>query len=243
MPTIRLEAVSKYYKSEGRKKYPAVSDISLTITQGEFVFIVGSSGAGKSTILRLMTGDIKPSSGNVYLDDWNLAKVPPWAGPSVRLSFGQVLQQPQLVRRNTIGENLTDAVKASLFFRRDELKEKVTKALGIVGMPGVEDKYPGELSIGEIRRVDLARAFINSPPILILDELIISQADDTGWDLMQLLREINRQGTTVVMATHAGSLVNIMRRRVITLVDGKIVGDIKRGKYGEIPNMPRRILK
>lgn len=118
--------------------------------------------------------------------------------------------------------------------RRSAQKLKMKKALGIVGMSGVEDKYPGELSIGECRRVDLARALINNPPILILDELTANLDEDTNWDLMHLLLEINRQGTTIIMATHSSSFVNLMRRRVITLVDGKIVGDVMRGKYGQI---------
>ncbi len=234
MPTLRLEGVSKLYKTERRKKILAVTDISLTIEQGEFVFLLGSSGAGKSTVLGLMAGSIRPSQGNVYLDALNISKLPPWAKPTVRLTFGYVQQQPQLLHRFTVNENLRAASKTSWFNQTFSTEEKVRKALGLVGMPAAGEKYPGELSVSDIRRVDLARALINSPPILILDELTASEDDDTGWDLLQLLREINKQGTTVVMATHASRMVNIMRRRVITLVDGKIVADVQRGKYGEV---------
>ena len=108
------------------------------------------------------------------------------------------------------------------------------KALGIVGLPGVEGCYPAELSIGECRRVELARALINSPPILLLDELTANLDDDNIWDLMHLLNELNSRGTTIIMATHASQYVNIMRRRVVTLVDGRLVGDVKNGKYGDI---------
>lgn len=233
MPTIRLEQATKFYKWE-RKRRAAVSDIDLTIEQGEFVFVVGSSGAGKSTLLKLITGQVRPDRGSVYLDRLNLSHAPPWYWPKIRRAFGQVHQEPALMRRRTIRENLSMVAKVGLPSRKEHIHEKIKKVLGIVGMSGAEDKYPGELSIGESRRVDLARALINSPPILVLDELTANLDEDTIWDLVHLLTEINRQGTTIVMATHASSLVNLMRRRVITLVDGKIAGDVKRGKYGDI---------
>ena len=107
-------------------------------------------------------------------------------------------------------------------------------SLGIVGLPDVEDRYPAELSIGECRRVELARALVSSPPILLIDELTANLDDDNIWDLMHLLNELNSRGTTIVMATHASQYVNIMRRRVVTLVDGKLVGDVRNGKYGDI---------
>ena len=111
---------------------------------------------------------------------------------------------------------------------------RVKKVLGLVGMRGVESKYPVELSIGECRRVELARALINSPPILVLDEITANLDDDNIWDMFQLLQEVNRKGTTVIMATHASRYVNIMRRRVVTLVDGKIFGDVEKGRYGDV---------
>lgn len=233
MSTIRLEKATKLYKRENRS-YPALSDIDLSIAQGEFVFLVGSSGAGKSTLLKLITGELRPEKGAVFLDQLNLARVPPWYWPKLRLTFGQVHQDPRLMRRRTIAENLLLVMKVGMTQRRTKQDALMKKALGIVGMAGVEDKFPGELSLGECRRVDLARALINNPPILILDELTANLDEDTSWDLLHLLLEINRQGTTIVMATHSSSFVNLMRRRVITLVDGRIVGDVMRGKYGEI---------
>lgn len=233
MPTIRLEQVTKFYKLE-KKRHAAVSEIDLTIAQGEFVFVVGSSGAGKSTLLKLITGGLRPDCGTVSLDELKLTHLPPWYWPKIRRTFGQVHQEPNLMRRRTIRENLSMVAKVGLSSKKEKIDQKVKKVLGIVGMSGVEDKYPGELSIGECRRVDLARALINSPPILVLDELTANLDEDTNWDLIHLLTEINRQGTTIVMATHASMFVNIMRRRVVTLVDGKIVGDVKRGRYGDI---------
>ena len=114
------------------------------------------------------------------------------------------------------------------------IDERIRKVLGLVGMRGAEKMYPGELSIGECRRVELARAMINSPPILVLDEITANLDDDNIWDMIILLNEVNRRGTTVIMATHASKYVNIMRRRVITLVDGHIFGDVERGRYGDV---------
>ena len=114
------------------------------------------------------------------------------------------------------------------------IDERIQKVLGLVGMRGTEKMYPGELSIGECRRVELARALINSPPILVLDEITANLDDDNIWDMLILLNEVNRRGTTVIMATHASKYVNIMRRRVITLVDGHIFGDVERGRYGDV---------
>ncbi len=232
MPTLHLENVTKNYKSEGRV-FSAVSDATISIDQGEFVFIVGSSGAGKSSLLSLMTGEVRPNRGSVFLGDSDLARLPAWRLPKVRRSFGRVWQDSRLIRRSCIYDNLAVAARAA-GERDKQIHAKVTKALGIVGMAGVEQRYPAELSIGECRRVELARALINSPSILVLDELTANLDNDNIWDILHLLNELNRNGTTVIMATHARQFVSIMCRRVVTLVDGKIFGDVKKGKYGDI---------
>lgn len=232
MPEVRLENASKLYKTEDKRKQYAVKDLSLTIAQGEFVFLIGSSGAGKSTMLKLIGGEISPDEGAVLLDDVNIARFfGPW---KVRLNrtFGIVGQQTLLIRKRTIMENLMVAARASGMQRKS--KAAAEKALGLVGLPRVAECYPAQLSIGEVRRVELARALISSPPFLLLDELTANLDDDTIWDIMHLLNELNSRGTTIVMATHASQFVNIMRRRVITLVDGKLFGDVKNGKYGDI---------
>ena len=214
MAEIRLDHVSKRYMEERRLTY-AVRDISLTVEQGEFVF--------------LMMAD----EGTVLLNNTNIARMlGPWR-VRARRTFGVVSQQGLLIRKRTVGENLMLAAGAAGMMRRKS-REAVKKALGIVGLPGVEECYPAELSIGESRRVELARAVLNSPSILLLDELTANLDDDVIWDLIHLLTELNARGTTIVMATHASQYVNILRRRVITLVDGKIVGDVKNGKYGDI---------
>lgn len=232
MPELRLENVSKLYKAEKKRKEYAVRDLSLTVTQGEFVFVIGSSGAGKSTMLKLMGGEISPDKGAVYLDGGNLIRYfGPWRTRVAR-TFGIVSQQPMLVRKRTILENLMMAARAGGLQKRSQAAAE--KALGLVGLPSVGECYPVELSIGEVRRVELARALVNSPPILLLDELTANLDDDNIWDVMHLLNELNTRGTTIIMATHASQFVNIMRRRVITLVDGKLLGDVKNGKYGDI---------
>lgn len=235
MPVIHLEDVSKFYKSEDKKdkrRYVAVQELNVSVEQGEFVFLIGSSGAGKTTMLKLMSGELPPDKGTVLLDDVNIARFfGPW---KVRLArtFGVVSQQTMLIRKRTIMENLMMAGRASGMGRKSQAAAE--KTLGLVGLPNVGSCYPAQLSIGEVRRVELARALISSPPILVLDELTANLDDDTIWDIFHLLNELNNKGTTIVMATHASQYVNIMRRRVITLVDGKVAGDVRNGKYGDI---------
>lgn len=235
MAGVRLDNASKLYKSEDKRdkrKYYAVRELSLTVEQGEFVFVIGSSGAGKSTMLKLIGGELSPDEGAVYVDDVNVSRLfGPWRARLAR-TFGIVSQQTMLIRKRTIMENLMVAGRASGMQRKS--KAAAEKALGLVGLPTVGDCYPAQLSIGEVRRVELARAMISSPPILLLDELTANLDDDNIWDVMHLLNELNSRGTTIIMATHASQYVNIMRRRVVTLVDGKLAGDVRNGRYGDI---------
>lgn len=232
MPEIRLENVSKVYKTEDKRKQYAVRDLSLKVSQGEFIFLIGSSGAGKSTMLKLMGGEISPDEGMVLVDDVNIGRYfGPWKARLAR-TFGIVSQETLLIRKRTIMENLMVAARASGLQRKS--RPAAEKALGLVGLPTVGDAYPAQLSIGEVRRVELARALISSPPILLLDELTANLDDDTIWDVLHLLRELNNRGTTIIMATHASQYVNIMRQRVVTLVDGRLFGDVRNGRYGDI---------
>ena len=235
MPEIRLENTSKLYKAEDKRdkrKYYAVRELNLSINQGEFVFLIGSSGAGKSTMLKLIGGEISPDEGTVFVDNVNIARYfGPWKARLNR-TFGIVSQESRLIRKRTGMENLMVAARASGLQRKS--RAAAEKALGLVGLPDVEACYPAQLSIGEARRVELARSLLSSPPILLLDELTANLDDDTIWDIIHLLNELNSRGTTIIMATHASQYVNIMRRRVITLVDGRLFGDVKNGKYGDI---------
>lgn len=231
MPEIRLEKITKFYKQE-RRQVAAIRDVDLTVKQGEFLFVTGSSGAGKSTLLRLITGDLQPSRGSVYLDGASRTRLS--RRFRERMMFGYVPQISQLMRRRTIRENLTAIAMIKGGRKHGPVEERVQKALSMVGLPGVEERYPVELSQGECRRVELARAMINSPAVLVLDELTANQDEDTIWDLFHLLEELNHRGTTIIMATHAKPFVNMLRKRVVTLVDGQIFADVEKGRYGDV---------
>ena len=233
MPQIRLEQVSKYYQQE-KKAVPAVREIDLTIEQQEFVFVTGSSGAGKSTLLNLIAGEITPTAGAAYLDNVPIGQQRRFGHPRKAGCIGYVPQISQLMRKRTIEENLAMASMIGRGRRKVPMEERIRKALCMVGLKDVEKRYPVELSLGECRRVELARAIINSPSVLVLDELTASLDEDTIWDLFHLIGELNRLGTTVIMATHAKNFVNLMRKRVITLVDGRIFGDVRNGRYGDV---------
>lgn len=240
MPTIYLENVSKFYKPKRRRKGPVhqnmgVENVELTIHQGEFIFVVGGSGAGKSTLLRLVTGETKPDQGKVYVGDKDLNRVLKLSRNRAAVLFGKIWQDPTLIRKKTVGENLALASRIAVGRESPKVVDiRIKKVLGLVGMKGVEDKYPVELSIGQCRRVELARAMIGSPPVLILDEITANLDDDCIWDTLHLLNDVNRRGTTVIMATHDSQYVNILRRRVITMSGGRVISDEEKGKYGDV---------
>ena len=240
MPTIELEHVSKFYKTRKRRRrslYQAtgVEDIDLKIEQGEFVFVVGGSGAGKSTLLQLISGQTRPSRGKVYIDQKDLNWMLKLSQNHAAVLFGKIWQDPTLIRKRTVGENLALAARITLGKEPDQVVDmRVKKVLALVGMKGADSRYPVELSIGECRRIELARAMIGSPPILILDEITANLDDDSIWDTLHLLNAINRKGTTVIMATHNSMYVNMLRRRVITMANGRITSDVKKGKYGDV---------
>lgn len=248
MPTIHLDHVSKFYKPKRKRKGPVHQDtgvegVELTIHQGEFVFVVGGSGAGKSTLLRLITGEIKPNLGKVYLGDRDLNRALILSRNRASVMFGKIWQDPTLIRKKTVGENLALASRITLGRESARVVDiRIKKVLGLVGMKGVENKYPIELSIGECRRVELARALIGSPPILVLDEITANLDDDCIWDTLHLLNDVNRRGTTVIMATHDSQYVNILRRRVITMSAGRVVTDEEKGKYGDVLERDRKPL-
>jgi cell division transport system ATP-binding protein len=236
MPKIELEKVTKTYRNKLEKRTEVgVENVDLTIQQGEFVFVIGSSGSGKSTLLQLMTGHLRPTRGRVAVGGRDLQWLLGWSKNRAAMMFGQVWQDQMLVKRQTVEENLKMVAHVGALRRESakELDRRIRKVLALVGMSGVEQRYPLELSIGEYRRVELARAMLHSPPILVLDELTANLDDDCIWDIFQLLQELNSKGTTIIMATHASQYVNILRRRVITMVDGHIFSDVQKGRYGE----------
>lgn len=235
MPQIRLDGVGKDYPQEHEKQVVhAIQAVDLTIEPGEFVFITGSSGAGKSTLLQLIACEIQPSRGSVFLDNINVTRLSQRQRDRRRLRFGYVPQFSTLARKRTIEENLTSVALLGRGRAAQPPGERVQKALNLVGLGDVGRRYPVELSLGESRRVELARAIINNPDILILDELTANLDEDTAWDMFLFLSELNYHGITVIMASHAKKFVNLMRRRVITLVDGAVFGDVQKGRYGDV---------
>ena len=234
MPQLCLNHVDKDYLLEPDKQVlHAVQDLDLSIEQGEFVFITGSSGAGKSTLLQLLSCNLQPTRGSVYYNGVNMTALSPRRQNRVRLAYGYVPQLSSLVRKRTVGENLLP-VAALGPGGNAQAPARLRKALGLVGMGDVLDCYPAELSMGQCRRVELARAIVNNPEVLFLDELTANLDEDTAWDLFLFLEELNLRGTTVIMASHAKRFINLMRRRVVTLVDGRILGDVPRGRYGDL---------
>ena len=234
MPQFCLNHVGKDYMTEPEKRVlHAVREIDLTIEQGEFVFITGSSGAGKTTLLQLLSCNLRPTYGTVYFDGVNVTALSARRQERIRQAFGYVPQLPSLIRKRTVGENLLPVAVLGPG-RGAQAQARIRKALGLVGMGDVTDRYPVELSMGQCRRVELARAILNNPQVLFLDELTVSLDEDTAWDMFLFLEEINRLGATVIMASHAKRFINLMRRRVITLVDGRILGDVQRGRYGDL---------
>ena len=216
MPTIELESVSKFYKPNRWRRSTVhqdkgVEDVELTIRQGEFVFVVGGSGAGKSTLLRLITGQTRPSRGKVYVDHKDLNGMMRLSRNRASILFGKIWQDPTLIRKKTVGENLALASQIALGKENPKLVEiRVKKVLGLVGMRGAEPKYPVELSIGQCRRVELARAMNGSPPILVLGEITANLDDDCIWDTLHLLNDINKKGTRPSL------MVITLRRRILT---------------------------
>ncbi|WP_059006786.1 cell division ATP-binding protein FtsE [Streptomyces specialis] len=225
---IRFDNVSKTYP---RQNAPALYDVSLEVERGEFVFLVGSSGSGKSTFLRLILREERASTGNVYVLGKDLGRLSNWKVPQVRRQLGCVFQDFRLLPNKTVAENVAFALEV-IGKSRGQIRKTVPEVLDLVGLGGKEERMPGELSGGEQQRVAIARAFVNRPMLLIADEPTGNLDPQTSVGIMKLLDRINRTGTTVVMATHDSQIVDQMRKRVIELERGRLVRDQSRGVYG-----------
>ena len=225
---IRLEKVSKSYPTSTR---PALDDVDVDIEKGEFVFLVGSSGSGKSTFLRLLLKEEVPTTGRVHVAGKDLGRLSHWKVPALRRSIGCVFQDFRLLPNKTVFQNVAFALEV-IGKPRGTIVKVVPEVLDLVGLDGKAQRMPDELSGGEQQRVAIARAFVNRPMILIADEPTGNLDPNTSVGIMKLLDRINRTGTTVVMATHDAAIVDSMRRRVVELSDGKVVRDQTRGVYG-----------
>jgi len=225
---ITFENVTKIYAGQTR---PALRDVSLDIDSGEFVFLVGASGSGKSTFLRLILREYKPTSGSIYVAGHDLGRLPAWRIPRLRRQVGTVFQDFRLLPGKTVYENVAFALQVIGKPTR-EIREIVPETLDLVGLADKSGRLTDELSGGEQQRVALARAFVNRPPILIADEPTGNLDPTTSVGIMKLLDRINKTGTTVIMATHDSTIVDQMRKRVVELSDGALVRDQSKGVYG-----------
>lgn len=218
--------VSKKYSSG----VMALSNINLRIKKGEFVFLVGYSGAGKTSLVKLLLKEIDPTKGKILVNGTDITKIRNRDIPYLRRNIGVVFQDFRLLPNKTIFENVAFA-KEIIGASPREIERRVTSVLKLVALSDKADCYPNELSGGEQQRISIARAIVNKPDVVIADEPTGNLDPDTSWEIMKLLKEINETGTTVVMVTHAKEIVNFMKRRVIALDGGKIVRDEERGVY------------
>jgi cell division transport system ATP-binding protein len=225
---LRLEHVTKLYPTSVR---PALDDVSMDVDPGEFVFLIGPSGSGKSTLLRLLLREETPTSGNVFVANWNVARLAHRKVPKLRQRMGCVFQDFRLLGDRTVAENVAFALEVT-GKSGHTIRAVVPEVLELVGLSGKGDRMPAELSGGEAQRVAIARALANRPLVLLADEPTGNLDPDTSDDIMLLLDRINRTGTTVVMATHDRQIVDAMRRRVVELHLGKLARDDARGVYG-----------
>ncbi len=225
---IRFENVTKVYVKGAS---PALDNVTLEIERGEFAFLVGRSGSGKSTMLQLILREQRATSGEVWVLGQNLTTLPQWRVPKIRRQIGTVFQDFRLLPSKTVAENVALAMQV-IGRPRHAIKTEVPEVLELVGLEGKEKRLPTELSGGEEQRVAIARAMVNRPQILLADEPTGNLDPETSLGIMRLLDRINRFGTTVVMATHDAKIVDQMRKRVIELEDGHVVRDQNRGVYG-----------
>jgi cell division transport system ATP-binding protein len=225
---IRFDEVTKVYPGTQR---PALNQVSLEVMKGEFVFLVGTSGSGKSTFLRLALREEKATKGVVRVSGKDVSKLSTWKVPQLRRTLGVVFQDFRLLPNKTVFENVAFALQV-IGKPRHAIATTVPEVLELVGLAGKEQRFPHELSGGEQQRVAIARAFVNRPAILLADEPTGNLDPTTSIGIMRLLDRINKTGTTIVMATHDTEIVDSMRKRVIELQDGRKVRDQDRGVYG-----------
>ncbi len=217
---IEFKNVTKSY-SVGNT---ALNGVSMQIEDGEFAFLVGPSGSGKSTIIRLITGEIKPSSGHVHVNGYSLAKIRRREVPYLRRTVGVVFQDFRLIPNKTVYDNVAFAMRV-IGAKEREIRERVPYVLKLVGLEKNARRHPGELSGGEQQRLAIARALVNNPSMIIADEPTGNLDPARSYEIMSLLQEINRLGTTMLVVTHEMDLVQRFKNRVIVINDGRVVSD------------------
>ncbi|MEL4506349.1 cell division ATP-binding protein FtsE [Luteococcus sp. H138] len=225
---ITFDDVTKFYPGQNK---PALKNVSVQIDRGEFVFLVGQSGSGKSTFMRLILREYRPTMGTIHVAGKDLNRLRSWKVPALRRQIGTVFQDFRLLPGKTVHENVAFALQV-IGKPTSEIKQLVPETLETVGLAGKGNRLPEELSGGEQQRVAIARAFVNRPQILIADEPTGNLDPATSIGIMKLLDRINKTGTTVIIATHDATIVDQMRRRVIELDAGSVIRDQTKGVYG-----------
>jgi cell division transport system ATP-binding protein len=224
---VHFYHVSKVYQNGVR----ALKDITVHISKGDFLFLVGPSGAGKTTLTKLLLREELPTKGQVIFCGKNVARLKPQEIPLLRRKIGVVFQDFRLLPKKTVYENIAFALEV-IGGSGPIIKKRVPEALELVGLADKQKMFPSQLSGGEQQRAGIARAIVNRPLLLITDEPTGNLDPKTSWELIYLLQEINRLGTTIIMATHAWDIVNALKKRVVALSNGQMVRDEKRGVYG-----------
>ncbi len=226
LPIISLDNVSKQYQTG----VDALKNVSLRIDKGEFVFVVGKSGSGKSTFIKLLLKELDPTSGKLHIAGRLVNKLKRKQVPLYRRNIGVVFQDFRLLKDKTVFENVAFAQRIIGRSKR-EIIRNVTTMLTIVGLSDKAEAFPNELSGGEQQRVAIARALVNQPTILLADEPTGNLDPQNAWEIMMLLQEVNKMGTTVVVVTHNNDIVDVMQKRVVTLENGELIRDDKKGGY------------
>lgn len=223
---IKLEGVTKIYSTES----VGLRDINLHIKAGEFVSIVGQSGTGKTTLVRILIAEEKPTKGKITIGDWDITKIPAGEIPYLRRQIGVIFQDFKLLPKKTVYENVSFALEVAGEKSR-HIEKVVPQVLDVVGLGNKMNRYPRQLSGGEQQRVAIARSLVHRPKIIIADEPTGNLDSLNTVEIIEILKKINEFGTTVLLATHNREIVNELRRRVITLRGGEIVSDEITGKY------------
>lgn len=223
---IEFRNVSKVYN----KNVKALTNVNINIDKGEFVFLVGPSGAGKSTFIKMLLKEVEPSTGNIVMGNEDLSKIKRRQIPYHRRKIGMVFQDFRLIPTLNVYENVAFAMRV-VGATPKEIRKRVPMVLSLVGLSNKYKMFPTELSGGEQQRVSIARAIVNNPKVLIADEPTGNLDPETAKEIMELIDDINKAGTTVVMATHAKEIVNSMKKRVIAIDKGEVVSDVQKGGY------------
>ena len=223
---IRIKDLEKKYKTG----VTAIYDFDLKVKKGDFVFVIGQSGSGKSTLIKLLYREEKPTNGSINIGGIEVAKLRNRKVYKLRRKLGIVFQDYKLLPRLTVYENVAFALEI-LGLPNEEIRNKTLKALEQVGLKNKSKNYPNELSGGEQQRVAIARAIVNEPKLLLCDEPTGNLDPETSWEIMQVLDEINKLGTTIIMATHDKEMVNRMKKRVIVIEAGRLKEDYEKGTY------------